>query len=60
MAWIVAAKKTQDALVGFEQKNRRECVNRETEELRQMANYYCDRDNRSCSRSAFRNTLANL
>jgi thioredoxin-related protein len=44
MAWIVAAKKTRDAHVGFEQKNRRECVNRETEELRQMANHYCERD----------------
>ena len=31
-------------LVGVEQKNRRECVNRETEELWQLANQYCERD----------------
>jgi thioredoxin-related protein len=37
-------KKIRDALVGFEQKNRRECVNRETEELWQLANHYCERD----------------
>ena len=45
MVVLAAANRgPRHALAVFEQKNRRGCVNRETEELWQLANQYCERD----------------